>query len=165
MKTIRLITFAVLSTLVAITVSAQQLSEVAQIERAVATYTASHFLKGTIAFDPAPKMLHAEVLPQRNADEVQALTTAFGATRVGDRSQFFSCASTKPSSCRVRGADVVVSMSRPEVSGGTAFVFVRTLRPTRSTRRPVVRQDTRLRLEKRGSAWVVIGPVGGGSIT
>jgi hypothetical protein len=165
MKTIRLMTFAVLSTLVASTVSAQQPSDVAQIERAVATYTASHFVKGAIAFDPAPNMLPTEILPQRNADEVQALANALGATRVGDRSQFFSCASKEPSTCKVSGADVVVSIGRPEVTGDTAFVFVRTVRPTTSTRRPVFRRDMRMRLERRGGAWAVIGEVGGGSIT
>jgi hypothetical protein len=143
---------------------AQRPSDVAQIERAAAAYSASHFISGDVAFDPRPNS-DVGVIAPRTSDEAKALAGALRAKHVGDKSQFYSCTGSSPRSCRVAGVDVVVSMNRPEVDGNTAFVIVRTYRPTQSTKAPVVREETRLRLEKQNDTWVVTGPVGGGSIT
>lgn len=136
-------------------VNAQQ-SDVAKIERVAAAYSAAHFLEGAIAFDPTPTV-RPHGSSQRSPDEARILATAFRATRVGDRNRYYACAGNSPSSCRVSGADVVVSMTRPEISGDTAFIVVRTLRPTRSSRSPVVREEIRLRVQKRNGAWLVTG--------
>ena len=151
--------------LIAATASSQQSSDAAQIETAAAVYSASHLLQGTVAFDPAPTTLQEGARQTRGDAEGKALAAALRAKRVGNKDQFYSCAETSPSSCRVTGADVVVTMNRPEVHGDTAFIMIQTLRPTASARMPVERQETRLRLERRKGVWVVIGPVGGGSIT
>jgi hypothetical protein len=142
----------------------QAVSEVAQIERAAAAYAASHFVSGDVAFDPAPNKEEGPVIP-RSAEEGKQLALALRATHVGNRERFYSCAKELPSTCRVTGADVVVSMNRPDIKGDEAFVIVRTYQPTTVPKRPVVRIETRLRLEKRAGVWVVTGPVGGGSTT
>jgi hypothetical protein len=147
----------------ATTLSAQQSSDVVQVETAAAAYSASHLLTGTVAFVPEPTP--RGTAPGRSAIEATTLAAALRAKHLGGREQFVSCATISPSSCRVRGADVIVSMNRPEIHGDSAFIIIRTDRATGSARAPVVREETRLRLERCNGVWRVTGPVGGGSIT
>jgi hypothetical protein len=159
----QLLRLALFSGVFSTTLAAQQAaSDTAQIEKATATYSASHFLSGDIAFDPTR---NEEVNPSvRSSAEAAQLSVALRAKHVGNTSQFYSCSGEMPSTCRINGADVVVSMNRPEINGDTAFVIIRTLRPTTSARSPVVRQEIRLRLERRSGTWVVTDRLGG-SIT
>ncbi len=143
------------------TANGQNSSPVSSIEGTAATYVATNLVKGvaTIAFDPAPPPTDAVGLA-RSQTEIAAIVAALGATKVGPKGSFYGCSTSSPRSCRITGADAVVTLSRPAVSGETAAIRVKIVRNTQSARQPVVHSSTTLLLEKRGSAWIVTSRTG-----
>lgn len=143
--------------------SCAQTSQVPLVENSMAVYARAHMLHGKVAFDPRSTFEKGTASPRRTA-EVTALASSLGADIVADQSRHLACQPRPRSFCRIVGADMIVSMNRPAISGDTAYVFIRILTPTIFPRMPISDRVERMLLEKRNGSWVVIGPVGGGSI-
>jgi hypothetical protein len=149
----------------ALRATAQESTDVMQVERAAAEYAAFHFLNGeTIALDTSAATM-GSLGPSRAARQVAALANALRASRVGPGSQFFHCADSSPKGCRLSGADVLVKIGKPEISADTAFIMLTTWSPSGLSRVPVSRRERRLRATKQSGVWIVTGEIAGGSIT
>jgi hypothetical protein len=129
--------------------------EVTAVERAAASYLAPRLAtRGVVAFDEhVAGRAAADVA--RSPGEISALATAIRARKTGPKSAFYVCAGPAPSSCSIRGADVFVSLGEPRISGGSAFIMVRTMRPSTLKRVPVLREEEQLELVRRRGVWTV----------
>ena len=152
--------FAFLLTAPISVVASQEPSDAAQVERAAAVYAAANLSAGRVAFDPTPTgALSAET--SRSSSDIAELAKLLKATTVAEQQSIITCTDRNPSSCKMNGADVLVRIGRPNFVGDTAFVIVRTYRPTHSMRTPIVRADISLRAERRDSGWVVTAKLPG----
>lgn len=149
---------------------AQQPTDVMQIESAAAVYAAAHIVKSSnFVFDATPtggpSVRGSSHVPTRTASDAASLARALRATRLGNKADFYTCADRRPSTCAIKGADMIVSLSRPTVSGDTAFVVVTKLRSTGLPRVPVARNEERIQLMKRNGSWVADGVAAGGGVS
>lgn len=139
---------------------AQQRSDPGLVAVAAAKFSLARFPDKVVGFDVTPvegRGAQASWSPE----EVRIVATMIRAKKTGPTRDFFSCASLAvPSSCRVTGADLVISFSYPEISDGEAFINLRILAPTGLARVPVVRSDTRLHLVRETGGWIVKRIVG-----
>lgn len=110
-----------------------------------------------IVLDPA--IAHANEAPggpgstRRDASRNSYLTQTFGA-RVQDRSSVIIC----DEGCRLRDADIFVTLSQPEVTGPDAKVTVTMIRPTkRGVQDRVYYHTVNVFLRRQGSGWRVVG--------
>ena len=140
-----------------------QTSSVREIEMAAAGYARSLHLAGKIVFDPRPDYQRGRK-PPRTREEISSLAQQLGATSIADQSQYLVCSSA-PKICRMRGADAIISINRPEVVGDTAYVIIRRLQPSPLGRTPITRREDRLLIVNAGGSWRFVKLVGGGSIT
>lgn len=106
-----------------------------------------------------PMIVHANEAPghrdstRRDATRNTYLAQTFGA-RVQDRSSVIMC----DEGCRLRDADVFVTLSYPEVTGPDAKVTVTMLRPTkRGVQDRVYYHTVNVLLRRQGSGWRVVG--------
>lgn len=145
------------------TCSIAQGSPVREIEKAAAVYARSQYSTGTVVFDPRPVYLKG-TMPSRTPQEIDSLSRLLGATSIADESKYLVC-SGAPKLCRIRGADAIISINRPEVVGDTAYVIVRVLQRTTFATRPITSREDHLLIVKAGEAWKFVKLVGGGSIS
>ncbi len=147
----------------ALSLHAQQPSELQAVERAMVSYAGAHLATTeVIVFDGVPTSAKQATRPPAH---VASLASALHAQRIGRTDDFYKCASSKPSTCSISGADAIISLSEPTIQGDTALITVRVLRATRSQRAPVARSEDRYRLVRHGDgSWTVDGWVAG-SIT
>lgn len=106
-----------------------------------------------------PMIVHANAAPgardsiRRDAGRNAYLAQSFGA-RLEDRSSVVVC----DEGCRLRDADVFVTLAHPEVRGADARVTVTILRPTKRGVQPRVYYYTvNVLLRRQGSDWRVVG--------
>jgi hypothetical protein len=137
-------------------------SSTREIEKAAALYARSHYSSGRVVFDPRSAYLKG-TNPSRTPQEINSLAQQLGATSVADQSKYLVC-SGAPKVCRIRGADRIISINRPEVAGDTAYVIVRVLEPTTFASHPINRREDRLLIVDAGGSWKFVKLVGGGSI-
>lgn len=142
---------------------AAQRSPVPQIEAAAAVYARSRYSSGKVVFDPRPAYMKGTA-PSRTPQEIHKLGQLLGATSVADESEYLAC-SGAPKVCRMKGADAIISINRPEVVGDTAYVVVRVLGPGPSVKRPITRREDRLLVVKSNGSWSFVKLAGGGSIS
>ena len=159
LKRMRLFFAFLLSAPVSI-VASQEPSRATQVERAAAIYAAAHFSVGRVAFDPAPADVQS-VQISRSSSDIAELAKLLKATSVAGQQTIISCADRNPSTCKMNGADLLVKIGTPSFVGDTAFVIVRTYRPTHSLRTPIVRADIKLRAERRETGWVITSELPG----
>ena len=131
--------------------------------RPAAVYVRSLHLAGTIVFDPRPAYLKG-TMPSRTPQEIDSLALLLGATSIADQSKYLVC-SGPPKLCRIRGADAIISVNRPEVVEDTAYVMVSVLKPTPFSNRPITRREDRLLIVKAGGSWKFVEVAVGGSIS
>lgn len=142
---------------------AAQGSSVRQIEAAAAVYARSHYSTGKVVFDPRPAYLEGTV-PSRTPHEIESLARLLGAASVADESEYLAC-SGSPKRCRIKGADAIISINRPEIVGDTAYIIVRVLVPFRSPYRPITSREDRLLIVNAGGSWKFVEVAPGGSIS
>lgn len=145
------------------TCSIDQGSPVREIEKAAAVYVRSLHLAGTVVFDPRPAYLKG-TMPSRTPQEIDSLAQLLGATSIADQSKYLVC-SGPPKLCRIRGADAIISINRPEVVGDTAYVMVSVLKPAPFANRPITYREDRLLIVKAGGSWKFVEVAVGGSIS
>jgi hypothetical protein len=134
--------------------AAQRRSDADRVEVAAARHTLAGLPPGVVALDVTPLPGPAAHVA-RTRGQIKALIAAIRAKRSGPTQNFFSCAGRTPSSCSVRGADMVISFSRPTINGAEAIIDVRILAPTGMSRLPVVRSQSRLLLARDKGDWTV----------
>ncbi len=141
----------------------QDSTDVAGIENAAATYIARFLLTPgkTVAFDSYARANNGVQRVMRPQARTSELAKKLGANRTGKKDEFFGCASSVPSTCRVRGVSTLVTIGQPVFQSGAAFITIDMLTAMENLPRvPVLFRGTTLQVEKRGANWVVIRTAG-----
>lgn len=134
--------------------SAQIATDRRAIEAAAASFMLPERDHGVVALEATPLRVQGSE-PPRTAEEVTALVADIRADRVGEARDFIVCSRQDPSTCRLTGADVFVSVGIPEIASGEAVVEVRTVRRFNSSRIPLTRRQSRLKLVRTNGIWKV----------